>query len=636
MKKYALTIVAAALMLLALNPPAGASSPAVPSTSEATNTIAELQALAEQGNVESMQKLAHRYVQGDGVSQDLREAEKWFRRATPPGKAPSSAIDPDGKTHCRQFRPDWPRGINYVTDSGTVRAALFLVDGIPRDVLIFSGPKSLHTTVRKTLIEYECKVPAHRNLVSQDFNFNGSFNEHFVLRSVKPAFAARDPIFDAGWHSLSKEQQATVRMQFGGLPADDEPPYPREGLGQLHEYLRQLAQRLNVQGPVYLTTRIGVDGKVASINVLQSPSPDYSKYAAAIVNSSMFKNAICSGQPCAMEMPLEVVIENIPPEERYAEGWEFRKDTAAAEAGYPLAQNDLGNLYRWGRGTKQDYGQAARWYGLSAQQGNMFGQYNLAVLLEDGTGVAKDWSEAVHWYRRSAEQGFAPAQSALGFMLQQGRGVTADPQEAVRWYQRAALQGHPLGRNNLGYAYERGEGIEKDVGKAVALYVEAAVQGESRAQVNLARAYARGQGTELNLTQAAYWYRQAAVSGNAGARASLGIALMYGRGVEPNAQEAVQWYQKAAAQGNSTGQNNLADAYENGRGVAQDLTLALKWYRLAAEQKNSTAIYSLSKMYAQGRGVERDPVIADRMLREAAALGLQTAINELKGTDAAK
>ena len=70
-------------------------------------------------------------------------------------------------------------------------------------------------------------------------------------------------------------------------------------------------------------------------------------------------------------------------------------------------------MYRDGRGVSQDYGEAVRWFRLSADQGEAGGQANLGWMHENGRGVQRDRVEAVRWYRRAAEQGYSWAQEQL-------------------------------------------------------------------------------------------------------------------------------------------------------------------------------------------------------------------------------
>ena len=70
-------------------------------------------------------------------------------------------------------------------------------------------------------------------------------------------------------------------------------------------------------------------------------------------------------------------------------------------------------MYEYGYGVKQDYGEALKWYRLSAEQGNDVAQFNLGVMYEYGRGVAKDLQEARKWYEKAAAQGDTDAKDAL-------------------------------------------------------------------------------------------------------------------------------------------------------------------------------------------------------------------------------
>ena len=140
----------------------------------------------------------------------------------------------------------------------------------------------------------------------------------------------------------------------------------------------------------------------------------------------------------------------------------------AAEQGHALAQSRLGDFYQFGLGVPRDYAEAARWYRSAAEQGGAEAQFNLGVRYAIGRGVPQDDVEAERWYRQAADQGYAEAQFNLGALYIVGRGVPQDDVEAVRWYQLAAEQGHVDAQWNLGLMYELGAGVPQD---SVAAYV---------------------------------------------------------------------------------------------------------------------------------------------------------------------
>ena len=54
------------------------------------------------------------------------------------------------------------------------------------------------------------------------------------------------------------------------------------------------------------------------------------------------------------------------------------------------AEYRIGKLYAAGLGCEQDYGDAARWFQLSADKGYKYAQYSLAGLFRRGQGVEQD------------------------------------------------------------------------------------------------------------------------------------------------------------------------------------------------------------------------------------------------------
>ncbi len=105
----------------------------------------------------------------------------------------------------------------------------------------------------------------------------------------------------------------------------------------------------------------------------------------------------------------------------------------AADQGNVKAQTSLGFMYEKGEGVPQDYAKSLIWYRLAAQQGSKQAQYNLALMYDKGEGIGQDSNEAVFWYRRAAQQELAAAQHNLGLMYLNGQGVAQDYVVAYGW-----------------------------------------------------------------------------------------------------------------------------------------------------------------------------------------------------------
>jgi len=74
---------------------------------------------------------------------------------------------------------------------------------------------------------------------------------------------------------------------------------------------------------------------------------------------------------------------------------------AAAEAGDPEAQSNVGEIYERGLGGEPNYQAAVIWYQKAADQGYTRALFNLGTLYEQGAGVPQDRLRALNLYRRA-------------------------------------------------------------------------------------------------------------------------------------------------------------------------------------------------------------------------------------------
>jgi len=290
----------------------------------------------------------------------------------------------------------------------------------------------------------------------------------------------------------------------------------------------------------------------------------------------------------------------------------------------------LGEAFYSDKGVGQDYKEAARWWRLAADQGNVYAQNNLGFMFYNGKGVAQDYTEAARLYRLAAEQGNAYAQNNLGFMFYIGKGVTQDDAEAARLYRLAAEQGNVYAQTYLGSMFYNGKGVAQDYTEAARLYRLAAEQGYADAQFNLGIMFASGQGVAQDYIEAARLYRLAAEQGNADAQYNLGFMFANGQGVAQDYTEAARLYRLAAEQGNADAQSSLSNMYWDGLGVGRNYTEAVRLIHLAADQGNANAQFKLGLMFWTGEGVPEDKTEAIRLLRHAAKHGDESAQKALE------
>jgi len=88
----------------------------------------------------------------------------------------------------------------------------------------------------------------------------------------------------------------------------------------------------------------------------------------------------------------------------YAEAINIYK--ALALNGDARGQYFYGEMHEYGKGTIQDYAEAAKWYRLAAEQtgyGGLLARFRMGEIYVDGHGVTKDLVKAHMWFNLSAQ-----------------------------------------------------------------------------------------------------------------------------------------------------------------------------------------------------------------------------------------
>jgi len=138
----------------------------------------------------------------------------------------------------------------------------------------------------------------------------------------------------------------------------------------------------------------------------------------------------------------------------------------AAANGDPSAQFEVGARMAEGKGTPQDFKEAAKWYQRSADQGFAQAQYRLGTFYERGLGVKPDRSLAEALYQRAAEQGSIKAMHNLAVLSANQTDQSPDYTTAAHWFEQAAQRGLTDSQFNLAILYENGLGVRRDMKQA--------------------------------------------------------------------------------------------------------------------------------------------------------------------------
>jgi len=121
---------------------------------------------------------------------------------------------------------------------------------------------------------------------------------------------------------------------------------------------------------------------------------------------------------------------------------------AQAERGVAEAQFTLGSKFANGKGTAQDYAQAAHWFRRAAEQSHVLAQLNLSVMYAEGQGVPRDQAQSRLWIERAAHLGNAAAQYRLGIIHHRASldrfpvNASESRIEAYKWLQLSDDQGY--------------------------------------------------------------------------------------------------------------------------------------------------------------------------------------------------
>lgn len=154
----------------------------------------------------------------------------------------------------------------------------------------------------------------------------------------------------------------------------------------------------------------------------------------------------------------------------------------AAEKGDMMSQYNIGVMLRDGTGVKKDLNEAVKWLAKAAEQKHVAANFNLGVLYRDGTGVKQDYAKAAKYYGPIAEFGFSPAQFDLGLLYFKGNGVDKNYEKAEKWFRKAAKQGDNKAQYNLGVMYLYGTGLAKNLELATQWIEKASRNGHPSAQ----------------------------------------------------------------------------------------------------------------------------------------------------------
>lgn len=249
----------------------------------------------------------------------------------------------------------------------------------------------------------------------------------------------------------------------------------------------------------------------------------------------------------------------------------------------------FGAAYLAGRGRPQDLAQAAYWYERAANAGDPLAQNEIGYFYQVGIGVPKDLQRAALWYQRSADGGFLKARVNLGIAYFWGIGVRQDTQLGYKLIHDAADKNCGLADAYLGEIYNFGLSVPVDRRTARDWYARGARFNDSLAQFRLAAMLMEGNPPRQDLLKAAKLLRQSIRGGYVAAQHSLGLLMVNHPDLRSQPGEAVSLLQNASEAGIWKSSAILGAVFRDGKGASRDYARAYFYFLVAELQGGETA-----------------------------------------------
>jgi TPR repeat protein len=255
------------------------------------------------------------------------------------------------------------------------------------------------------------------------------------------------------------------------------------------------------------------------------------------------------------------------------------------------------------------YAQAIFHFTQAAENGHANAQFRLGTLMEDRCEKNTKQNSDKNWYRKACSQHHTQAEMRLGRLLYFEGNIC----EATHYFLRAAEKNDPEAMSFLGQIFEKGEETKPDLERAISFYRKAVAGGSFEAMCHLAtlllmNANANSiclEDQEKNHDEAIRLLMNAAEGGIVDAYYKLGESLEKSPFLK-DPRAALRYYCKAAYSKppHPAATKRAAAMYYSGIGTTKDRYKAHEMYCLVASTKDSEALNSLGLMYEEGEGCD--------------------------------
>jgi TPR repeat protein len=321
----------------------------------------------------------------------------------------------------------------------------------------------------------------------------------------------------------------------------------------------------------------------------------------------------------------------------------FELASEACNAGEQRSCFNVGNLYEFGKGVKEDLARARRIYEGACTNGHLPACETLALMLIDGSGGATDKARGIRLLRSTCEQGDEPSCVSLTSELLQFGSDEAALAEGMLLARRLCDDDFGVACENLAKAKGYGVGVDQDFTAArefarkscslephsgcrlygdLLLYdpagpvdeVAAAAAFKTACDLNdhvacffLAKSYEDGVGVNANMSVARDLHRKACDAEVWDSCTQIGFMAVIGLGGEKSVEVGLTDLRRACGAHNGKACGALSSLLYHGQNVATDKQGALIAAAAGCEIEDSTSCAMLAFGAIQGFITQTEP-----------------------------
>lgn len=292
----------------------------------------------------------------------------------------------------------------------------------------------------------------------------------------------------------------------------------------------------------------------------------------------------------------------------------------AADGGFARAQLNLSCIYREGSGVQRDLNEAGKWLAKVEESGDGAVQCAVGFNYEHPgyNPQSPQWiniREAARWYGLAANQNDAGGQYYLGLCYLEGKGVEQDEERGLDLIRRAADQNDLHAMISLANLYDQGVGEPRDAKDQPLQILERAVQThphEGGPYSSLVYWYEFKLGNNRDLMAAVQWYCRGALAGasnySLNPEIDLGAAVCYSLSFSAASAPSIlpdvggplksvmSAYLKAARLNDVQALRHIGEMYLSGDDVPVSALDAWPWLTLAAQKGDSWAVDKVAQI----------------------------------------